>query len=172
MTKYVLLLAVFLVGCGNLSPRQEQRLNNQNGKIGELENMQNSMKAEVGKLQSQAEIQNSKLDRLQQGLLNLQQNSDNHGVMIFSGTGGVAVACILGFVFLTALVIHYRSQAKVSAQTADILAERIVMLDDPAVENAVFETAIHSAAAENVLGLIKRHKDLYLSAKPTDRQTS
>lgn len=144
-------------GCGNLSPRLNQDLNNSNGRIGEVENMQNSMKAEVGKLQSQAEIQNSKLDRIQQGLMNVQNNADNHGVQIFSGTGGLvlaAVACF-GTIFVA---LHYRGQSLLHEKTANLLAERIVSHNDPRLQESVFEAALHTPVAKNVLQLIKKHQ--------------
>lgn len=153
-----------MTGCGNLSPRidpnLDQKLDNQNGKIGEISNMQNSMRAEVGNLKSQAEIQNSKLDHIQQGLVNLQQTSDNHGLMLFSGTGGIVVAIvgILGIVCLTILVVHYKGKAQIQEKTANILAERIVHHNNPQLENAVFEAVLHTDVAENVLKLMKKHK--------------
>lgn len=150
-----------MTGCGNLSPRADpkldQKIDNQNGKIGELSNMQNSMKAEIGKLSSQSDIQNSKLDRIQQGLLNMQTNTDNHGLQFFSGAGGLIVA-IVAIVGLTVLVVVYRNAAKTHEKTANILAERIVHLNNPELENAVFEAVLHTNVAENVLNLIKKHK--------------
>jgi len=163
-----------MTGCGNLSPRADpkldQKIDNQSGKIGEISNMQNSMRAEVGNLKSQADIQNSKLDRIQQGLLNLQQNNDNHGLMLFSGTGGLVLAVVglFSVVCLTVVCVHYRSQAQLHEKTANILAERIVAHDDPRLENAVFEAVLHTNVAENVLTLIKKHKTLTSLEKPKD----
>lgn len=148
-----------LSGCGNLSPRADpkldQKIDNQNGKIGQIESIQNGMKNEIGKLQNQAEIQNSKLDRVQQGLLNVQSN--NSGIMIFSGPGGL-MAGIMIFMALGAGVIYYRRHAQIQEKTADILAEKLVMLNSPEVEDAVFTAAMHTNVAENMLSLIKNKK--------------
>lgn len=164
---------LFVTGCGNLSPRADpkldQKIDNTNGKIGEIENMQNSMKAEVGTLRSQAEIQNSKLDRIQQGLVNLQQNNDNHGIMILSGNGGLVVA-VFGLFCTTILLFHYRRQAHMHEKTANILAEKIVRQDSLDLENAVFEACLHTPVAENVLNVIKKQKSLVAEAR-TKRST-
>ncbi len=160
MKKSISLLLIttilFLSGCGNLSPRHQQKIDNTNGKIGEVETLQNSLKAEVGKLQS-AEISNSRLDRLQQGLLNFQKNEENNGVQILSGSGGLMLA-FLGFVCLSIVAVYYRSTAKMHEKTANILAERIVNHGDPLLINAVFEGALHTTAEANVLSLIKKHE--------------
>jgi predicted PurR-regulated permease PerM len=152
-----------VAGCGNLSPRVDpkldQKLNNQNGKIGEIENLQNSMKGELGTLRSQADIQNSKLDRIQQGLLNAQQNNDNHGTQILSGQGGILTAVFAVFC-ATILVVYFRRQAKLHEKTASILAERIVLQDDPGLEDAVFNAVVHTDVAANTLRLFKKQKAL------------
>lgn len=152
---------IFAPGCGNLSPQAnpklEQKLDNQNGKIGEIDNLQNSMKAEIGKLQTQADIQNSKLDRLQMGLMNLQQNNDNHGVQILSGSGGLVLGGLL-IAGLSVVLLHYRSQAKIHEKTADVLAEKVVAAGDPKLEDAVFEAVVHTPAAANMLRMIKAKK--------------
>jgi hypothetical protein len=148
---------LFLSGCGNLSPRQQQEIDNQNGKIGEIENLANSIKAEVGKLQNQAEITDSELDRLQQGLANFQSTNDNSGVQILSGPGGIIVS-LIGILSVSVLAMHWRSQSKQNEKTADILAERIVSREDPELEDEVFQAAMYTDVEENVLNLIKKHR--------------
>lgn len=154
----------FGAGCGNLSPQAnpklDQKIDNQQGKIGEISNMQNSMRAEIGNLKSQSEIQNSKLDRIQQGLLNLQQNNDNHGVQILSGPGGLTVGLVV-IVTLIVVIFYYRNNAKMHEKTANILAERIIRFQNTELENAVFESVLHqSDVAPNMLSIFKKHKAL------------
>lgn len=146
-------------GCGNLSPRHDQKIDNQNGHIDEIKSNQNGIMAEIGSLKNQAEIQNSRLDRIQQGMVNLQSNYENSGVQIFSGPGGLIVA-IVGFVCLTLILLHYRNQAKVQEKTANILAEKIVQLDDPDVEEAVFQAVMYTNVEENALKIFKKQKTL------------
>lgn len=154
-------ISLFMTGCGNLSPQAnpklDQKIDNQQGKIGEIESMQNSLKVEMGKLQSQADIQNSRLDRIQQGLLNFQHNEDNNGIQIFSGSGGLIVA-ILGFTGLFIVIIYYRKMAVSHEKTANILAERIVHHGDPSLVDAVFQAALHTNVEEIILNLIKKHQ--------------
>lgn len=145
-------------GCGNLSPRQNQKIDNSGGKIDEIKSNQNGIMAEIGTLKNQAEIQNSRLDRIQQGMINLQSNYENNGVQIFSGPGGLIVA-VVGFVGLTIMVLHYRSQSKMHEKTANILAERIVHMDDPDLEDSVFQAVMYTDVEENVLNIIKKHKE-------------
>jgi hypothetical protein len=150
---------LFFTGCGNLSPRTDprldQKIDNQNGKIGQIESIQNGIKSEIGKIQQQADIQNSKLEKVQQGLFNLQ--SDNHGIMIFSGPGGLIAGIVLA-ISLVALIFHYRGSAITHEKTANILAEKLVQLKDPELEDSLFQTVMHTTVAANMLDLIKKKK--------------
>jgi septal ring factor EnvC (AmiA/AmiB activator) len=145
-------------GCGNLSPRQRQDLDDNQGQIGAVESMANSNKLELGKLQSQAEIQNSKLDKIQQGLANIQSVNENSGVQILSGPGGLIIS-LVGILAACVLVVHYRGQAKQQEKVANMLAERIVSCNDPQLNDEVFRAAMHTNVEENVLHLIKKHQE-------------
>ena len=162
MKKQILAIALaiglaVLPGCGNLSPRQNQEIDNQNGKIGNLENLANSMKIELGKVQSQNEIQDSQIGQMQQGLVNNQSNFENSGVQILSGPGGLIVT-MLGFLTAIIMILHYRRVAKIQTQTAEIMAQSIVERGDPSLEDHVFRACMHTATEENILNLIKKHK--------------
>lgn len=151
--------ALFLSGCGNFSPRQQQEIDNQNGKIGEIENMANSMKAEIGNLKQQNDIQNSQLDRMQQGMVNMQSNYDNSGVQILSGPGGLMVF-IVTVLSLSIVAIYYRKSAKQNEKTANMLAEKIVEMDNPYLEDSVFRAAMYTDVEENVLRMMQKHQSL------------
>lgn len=151
------LCLIFFSGCGNLSPRQDQKIDNSNGKIDEIKNNQNGIMSELGTLKNQQEIQNSRLDRIQQGLMNIQSTYENSGVQIFSGPGGLVVA-IVGFVCCTILILHYRSQAKTYEKTSNILAERIINADNPELEDEVFQAAMYTSVEENMLKIMKKAK--------------
>jgi len=159
MKSFILILAASMLlvfaGCGNLSPRQQPRIDDNNGQIQELESMANSMKAEIGKLQSQAEIQNSKLDKIQQGLLNYQNTNENSGVQILSGSGGIIVA-IFAIVCAAVMILFYRSQAMKAEKTANLLAERIVSFRNPELEESVFQAAMYTDVEDKVLEVIKK----------------
>ena len=151
-----------LPGCGNLSPRQEQEIDNKDGKIGEIENLANSNKLELGTMQSQAEITNSELEKIQHGLANIQNISENknNGVQILSGNGGLIITIVgaLGIVVIFVFAVHYRSEAKKYEKTADMLAQRIVSWDDPELEDQIFQAAMYTSVEDKVLKLINRHK--------------
>lgn len=153
----MIFVAINLSGCGNLSPRQRQIIDNTNGKIGEMENLTNSMKNEINGLKSQADIQNSKLEHVQQGLANYQSHNENSGVQILSGSGGVVCAIII-MVCLTMIILHYRGESIKNAKTADILAERIVENNDLNLEDSIFQACLHSSVEANVLNLMKKHQ--------------
>lgn len=159
----ILLLLVammcILPGCGNLSPRQQQKINNQDGKIGEVDTLANSLKAEIGNLKTQNEMLNNKIGQMQQGLVNLQSNSENSGVQILSGPGGM-IFSIIALLSATMLALHYRGVAAVHAKSSEILAQTIVAHNDAALEDKVFQAAMFTTAEENVLNLMKKHKSL------------
>lgn len=151
----VIFLLFLVSGCRNFSPRIEPKIDNQNGKIGEVETMANSLKAEIGNLKTQAEIQNSRLDRIQNGLANLQQNNDNHGIQILSGPGGL----VLGFLIVCiATVVYFRLNAIRNLKTANILAEKIVNAQNPKLIDSVFEAAAYTDVEDQILKLINKHE--------------
>lgn len=148
---------LFLPGCGNLSPRQQQEIDNQNGRIGEIENLANSMKAEVGNLKTQNEIQDSQIGQMQQGLANYQSNFENSGVQILSGPGGITVS-LIGILVLSIVAMQYRKSAKQHEKTSEILAEQITSLCDPQLEDDVFKAAMFTDVEENVLKVMTKHQ--------------
>ena len=150
-------------GCGNLSPRdnfspqQRQEIDNQNGKIGDVENISNGLKAEILKLQQNDEIQDSTLDRVQKGLLNLQSNFTNSGVAILSGSGGLLFGVFVVFASCV-MVMYYRNTAKKSEKTSEILAEKIAEKDDKELEEEVFKAAMFSDVEADIYHLMMDKK--------------
>lgn len=155
----VVTLTLTLTGCGNLSPRMQEKIDNQNGKIGEIENINQGLKLELGKLQNQAEIQNSQLDRVQQGLMNVQAGNENSGVQILSGTGGVLIAC---FITIAAVVIalSYRNEAKKQQKAAEIMAQQIAYSEDPELEDNVFRAAMNTDVEAQIYNAVTKHQML------------
>ena len=148
---------LFISGCGNLSPRQQQEIDNQNGRIGDIENLANSIKTEIGNLKNQNEIQDSQIGQMQQGLANYQSNYENSGIQIFSGPGGITVA-ILSLLVISTIAIRYRSESKKHKKTSEILANRIINKEDPQLEDEVFQAAMFTDVEEHVLKAMKKHK--------------
>lgn len=164
---FAMLGMMILPGCGNLSPRQEQRINNQDGKIGEIESLANSMKIELGNMKTQNEIQNSKIGQMQQGMVNMQSSADNSGIQILSGPGGL-IFSIIAVLATTTLALHYRGVAKVQTKTAEILAQTIAAHEDAQLEDNVFQAAMYTVAEESVLKLMKKHKSLIQKITPVE----
>lgn len=158
MKKLILLLSmlIFIPGCGNLSPRQDQDIENE-GQINQLENMANSMKAEIMKLQAQNEILNSQIKQMQQGFFN--QQNDNSGIQIFSGPGGLMVS-ICSIVAVSFLAYHYRRQSQINEQAAEIMAMSIAEKCDPDLEESVFRSVMYTDSEGKVLDLMKKHSHL------------
>ena len=160
MLTFMLLLTS---GCGNLSPRdnfsprQQQEIDNQNGKIGEIESISNGLKAELLKLQQNDEILNSDLDRVQKGLVNLQSNYDVSGIQILSGSGGLMVA-VVAIIAALIFVVNYRQKAKQSEKTSDILAEKIAERNDPQLEEEVYKAAMFTDVEASVYHAMKKAK--------------
>ena len=157
ITACIVAALLFLPGCGNMSPRQQQEIDNQNGKIGEIENMANSMKAEIGNLKSQNEIQDSQIGQMQQGLANWQSNYENSGVQIFSGPGGLIVA-LVGIMAVSVLAFHYRNSSKRSEKTTEILAANIKSQNDPWLEDQVFQAAMFTDVEEDILKVMTKNR--------------
>jgi outer membrane murein-binding lipoprotein Lpp len=171
-------LAAFLLfgsGCARINPRidpkLDQKIDNQNGKIRDIESIQNGIKSDINGIKQNAEISNSKLDHVQNGLLNLQDSNRNSGIQIFSGSGGLVVglcACvIIGFVALA-----YRRQAILHEKTADMLAARIVMQSNEHLEEDVFKAAMYTDVEEKVYSLIKKHQQKVIRPSPPPPETS
>lgn len=143
------LMMLGISGCGNLSPRIDpelkQQIDNQDGRIDEIESNQNSIKNE--------------LENVQDGLINLSDQNNNSGIQILSGTGGLFVG-LVGVLAVFVVMMHYRQKAVTAEKAADILAENVVEKDDPTLEENVFKAAMYTDAEEKVLTLVKKHQQL------------
>lgn len=143
----VTLMLLFLGGCGNLSPRQDQEIDNQNGRIEELKNNQNGLMLDLLKLRNQQEITARDVGQLQQGMFNKQNT--NTGVQVLQGDGALVLVFGLGTIGLL-LIFHYRSKYVSADQTANILAEQVALYDDINLDNAVFMSALNTEVEEDL----------------------
>jgi len=152
-------ITLLSTGCNNLSPRFDpnlrQKIDNQQGRIDQIENLQNSLKNEMLNLKNDTQIHDSQLDRIQQGLSNQQNN--NNGVQILSGTGGLFVG-LVGIVAMFIIILHYRQQAMLHEKTADMLAEKIIKQQDPNLEENVFKAAMYTEVEKDVYALLTKHQ--------------
>ena len=80
------MLCLSFLGCSNFNPRNNPKIENQNGQIEDIKTNQNGVMLELAKVRQQGEITNSTLKDIQQGLLNINaavsknENSSLHGL--------------------------------------------------------------------------------------------
>ena len=159
--KFVLALCCFLlVGCGNLSPRLNEKINNQQGQIEEIENNQNSIKNELLNLRNEQNISDSELKEIQQGIFNLQSNNSNSGIQIFSGPGGILIAAIAicAFFILTMTSYYYKSVADKNEKIVCMLAEKIISFDNQYLNEEILKAASYTEVEDDVFTILSRKK--------------
>lgn len=145
------LLLVSTIGCQAFSPRMgKQQLDNQNAKINGLENNQNALKLEVGRIQNELGINNSTVKEMQQGWANLQatvSRNDNSGVQILQGDG----ALIIIFATITmAMLFYYVFRSEQYRKASLILAQEMASCNDPNLIHRVRMAAAHTNVKELV----------------------
>lgn len=158
----ITIVALTLSGCaGNLSPlspRMDQKLNNQNGKIDELKNNQQGFMLELGKIRQQQELSARDTENLQQGMLNFRGN-DNSGVQILSGDVGL-LGILAITIMSTVLIFHYRTRALKSEKSAAIFAQQVAMHNNRELDNKVLMAAMNSDVESDVYHLMVKSQAL------------
>lgn len=155
MKHVIILIILLLSGCQNFSPRQRQEIDNRDGKInGQMDNLSNSLKLELLKLQQNDEIHAQSIDKIQKGMVNLQNNYQNNGVQILSGSGGLLFS-FLTLISALALVLYYRKKTAQSDKASSILAEKILERDDVILKEEVFKAALYTDVEEKIYKLMK-----------------
>lgn len=146
--KVLALIAVTLAiipGCNNLSPRDnfspqmEQRLKNIEGDQATLENNQNAIKIELGRLQNSTKIDGEN-NQVQQGWLNFK------GDGLFVG--------IFGIVTIGMLLIFMYKSAKYK-KIANIMGEQIKFSDNIHLKEQVIASAWNTGLERDVFRLIE-----------------
>lgn len=150
---FVLILVLFS-GCANFNPKS--KINNGNGKINDINNNQNGMMVELGKLKQDTEVLNSKLKEIQNGLVNLNMavsRNDNTGVQILQGDGSLFLvfSCIV-----LACVFYFKN--KDNEDTMKIFAEKIMDSQDEGLQESVIDAAMAKNKGEKVLSILKKVK--------------
>ena len=152
-------VALITSGCGEfspLSPRLDQKINNQDGKIDELKNNQNGIMTEIGKIRNENQLTAKELRDAQQGLINMKGN-DNSGVQILQGDGALIMVfslCVIGML----LVFYYRTKSIKSEKTADIFAQQIALHNDTDLNDKVFMAALNTDVEHNVYHAMVRNQ--------------
>lgn len=155
----IIAICLFSVsGCSNLSPRLRNDIDNQNGKIDEIKNNQNGISLELGKMKQNAEISNSQLNEVQQGMVNMNaalSRNENSGVQILQGDGALVLVFGLGVIGM--MLYYYRNRAVQSEKAAEIMAQQIAYYDDPALNDDILRAAMYTESEKDVYHLLKKH---------------
>ena len=155
---FLALILLSFMGCANISPRNQPKIDNQNGKIDEIRNNQNGVMAEIGKLKQDSEITNSKLKEVQTGLLNLNaavSRNENSGVQILQGDG--ALIFIFSIIVIGMLLYSYRNRAMKSEKTSEILANEIAKFNDAGLNDNIIKAAMNSSSEKEVYHLLAKN---------------
>lgn len=156
----ILLALCFLgTGCARINPRQDQKIDNQNGKIDEIRSNQNGVMLDILKLKQNAEIQNSQLKEVQQGMVNLNaavSKNENSGVQILQGDGALILVFGLGVVGM--LLYYFYNRAVKAEKSSEIMAAEIARLQDPVLEDNILRAAMNTDFEAHVYHLLTKHK--------------
>jgi predicted PurR-regulated permease PerM len=157
MKNFILLalLCLLLTGCPSINPRLNTPIQNQNGKIEDLKSNQNGVIAEIGKLRQENQMQNSKIDELQQGLLNVNaylSRNENNGVQILQGDG--ALILVFSVIAFGMLLYHYRDKAKQNEKTSALLATEIARFNNAELNDNVLRAAMYTKQEDKVYKLL------------------
>lgn len=160
---FALMIAITMIsGCSGFNPRNNPRIDNQNGKIDEIRNNQNGISAEIGKLKQSSEIQDSKLDEVQNGLVNLNtaiSRNENSGIQILQGDG--ALILIFSLSVIGMLLYWYRDRALNSEKAANIMAKEVARFNDPQLNDNILKAAMHTQSEGQVYHmLVKNRQDI------------
>lgn len=137
-------MCLMFTGCGflapkdNLSPKLQENVNNQQGRIDRIENNQNAMRAEI--------------DRL--ALISRENN--NNGIQILQGEGALFLIFCLVTNFL--VMLYFYKIAEGEKKTSQILAEQVIRHQDELLEINIKRAAENSAVEERIIQLLIQAK--------------
>ena len=135
------MLLVLSSGCANFNPRNNPRIKN-SGEIEDVRNNQNGVMAEIGKLRQESDIQNSKLDEVQNGLVNLNASvsrNENSGVQILQGDG--ALILVFSLAVIGMMMYWYRDRAIESEKTVGLMTREIARFNHPNLNDNILKAA-------------------------------
>lgn len=157
LTVLLATLATFM-GCANVNPRNNSPIKNSNGQIEDIRNNQNGIMAEVGKLRQENGLMNSKLEDVQQGLMNLNASiskNDNSGVQILQGDG--ALIMVFSLAVIGMLLFWYRDRAIKSEKAAEVMALEITKINDPMLNDSILRTAMNKKCERHVYKILNKN---------------
>lgn len=159
MKKLILICLLICAGCNvsPLSPRNNNKINNQNGTIEDIKNNQNGLMADLANIRSKLDLMARDVENLQQGFMN--SNNKNFGVQIFQGEGGIIAGLGL-MAILGLLTFNYKIKADKYKKTAEILGKEIKSLHNKELENKIYISALDAKVEENIYKILKNSHNL------------
>jgi predicted PurR-regulated permease PerM len=155
----IMILAI--PGCGGLlSPRLQEQIDNQDGKIEDIKHNLNGIIVEMGKLRNESEIHARDLDNFQQGLMNIKaqiSSNENSGIQILQGDGALMMIFGLGAIGIIS-AFYYRERARKSKKSANMLAQAIAGQCDTNLDDEVFRRAMNTDVEKEVYHLMVRNQ--------------
>lgn len=155
----ILAILLFFTGCADispLSPKLDQKIDNQDGKIEDIRNNQNGLMLELGKLRNQTDVNARDIGNMQQGLIN--QSNQNSGVQILQGEGPLILVFALGTIGML-LIYHYRTKAVKNEKVVELLSDQIALYDDVNLDNNIFAAAMDKNIEEAVYHSMVKSQD-------------
>lgn len=152
---FIGILILILSGCNvsPLSPKNNNKINNQSGKIEDIKNNQNGLMADLANVRGKLELMARDVENLQQGLIN--SNNRNYGIQIFQGEGGL-IAGVLVISLLGFLAFNYRLKAEKYKKVAEIMGGEIKSLNNKNIENEIFMKSLSCKVEEDVYKILKK----------------
>lgn len=152
-----MILCISFFGCANFNPRMQNKIDNRDGKIDEIKNNQNGLMLELGKLRQNAEIQNSKLREVQQGMFNLNAagiRNENTGVQILQGDGPMVVIFALGTI---ALILYYKRKADKNEKIANAMVAEVMQLNNQHLNDNILRSAMQNNLEVDIYRMMNKN---------------
>ena len=153
----VVLFGLFVTGCanGNFSPRNNPKINNEQGKIDEIKSNQNGVLAEIGKLKQDAQIMESQLKEIQNGLLNVNamiSRNENNGIQILQGDGSLIMVFCIG---IFAIMLFYRNKYIAKEKSISIIAKEVSLFNNADLNEKILRAAMTKGEGKQMLKLLQ-----------------
>ena len=111
--------------------------------------------AEIGKLKQTAELHDSQLKEVQNGLMNLNvalSRNENSGVQILQGDG--ALILVFSLAVIGMLLYWYRDRAIKSEKSTQIMAREIARFNDATLNDNVLRAAMNTESESHIYHLL------------------
>lgn len=150
----LILVSIVLSGCSvsPFSPQNRPKIRNNGGEIGDMNNNQNGVMAEILSLKNRLDVLANDVENLQNGLINT--NNRNFGVQIFHGEGGLAAGVVL-IVALALLAVNYKIKSERYKKTAELFGKHIKKVADSRLEDELLVAAMEKKVESDVYKILK-----------------